>query len=137
MIKHVFSGNLNASIDSNPPFPGQERHLLKAQLVRIAHASVAMPKDLMMLDDETNKAAYNPDFAMPSVEELKSLENWCNMWPIILKNGRCSHIAPEGMDEDAAAEYMDKQAEEDKTEDRFRILQEHTPMPGMGENPPF
>jgi hypothetical protein len=30
MIKHVFTGHLNASIDSNPPFPGKERHLLRA-----------------------------------------------------------------------------------------------------------
>lgn len=30
MIKHVFTGNLNASIDSNPPFPGKERHYLRA-----------------------------------------------------------------------------------------------------------
>ena len=30
MIKHVFTGDLNASIDSNPPFPGKERHFLRA-----------------------------------------------------------------------------------------------------------
>jgi hypothetical protein len=30
MIKHIFTGNLNASIDSNPPFPGKERHFLRA-----------------------------------------------------------------------------------------------------------
>lgn len=30
MIKHIFTGNLNLSIDSNPPFPGKERHFLRA-----------------------------------------------------------------------------------------------------------
>lgn len=30
LMKHVFSGNLNAHIDSNPPFPGKERHYLRA-----------------------------------------------------------------------------------------------------------
>lgn len=35
LIKHVFSGNLNASINSSPPFPGKERHFLRAQLARI------------------------------------------------------------------------------------------------------
>lgn len=29
-IKHVLTGDLNASIDSNPPFPGKERHFLRA-----------------------------------------------------------------------------------------------------------
>lgn len=35
LIKHVFSGNLNEKITSNPPFPGFERHFLRAQLARI------------------------------------------------------------------------------------------------------
>lgn len=74
---------------------------------------------------------------MPSTDELRSLENWVNVWPIVLKNGRCSHVAPEGLDEDAAQEYLDKMAEEDKTEERFRDIQQHQPMPGMGENPPW
>jgi hypothetical protein len=29
-IKHVFTGDLNATFDSNPSFPGLERHLLRA-----------------------------------------------------------------------------------------------------------
>lgn len=39
MIKHVMSGDLNASIESNPPFPGKERHFLRAQLARIQAAT--------------------------------------------------------------------------------------------------
>jgi len=30
LIKHILTGNLNATIDSNPPFPGKERHFLRA-----------------------------------------------------------------------------------------------------------
>jgi len=29
-IKHVMTGDLNATIDSNPTFPGKERHFLRA-----------------------------------------------------------------------------------------------------------
>jgi hypothetical protein len=29
-IKHIMTGNLNASINSNPSFPGKERHYLRA-----------------------------------------------------------------------------------------------------------
>lgn len=29
-IKHIFTGDLNAQFDSNPSFPGRERHLLRA-----------------------------------------------------------------------------------------------------------
>lgn len=34
-IVKLLTGNLNATIDTNPPFPGKERHLLRAQLARI------------------------------------------------------------------------------------------------------
>jgi radial spoke head protein 4A len=30
MLKHIFTGNLNAVLDCNPPFPGKERHFLRA-----------------------------------------------------------------------------------------------------------
>jgi hypothetical protein len=30
LIKYLFTGELNAEIQSNPPFPGKERHLLRA-----------------------------------------------------------------------------------------------------------
>lgn len=34
-ISWMLTGKLNAAIDSNPPFPGKERHFLRAQLARI------------------------------------------------------------------------------------------------------
>jgi hypothetical protein len=37
LIKYAFTGSLNAQVISSPPFPGQEKHLLKAQIVRITH----------------------------------------------------------------------------------------------------
>jgi radial spoke head protein 4A len=30
LIKHIFTGDLNAVLDTNPPFPGKERHFLRA-----------------------------------------------------------------------------------------------------------
>lgn len=53
LLKHVFTGSLNANIDSCPPFPGKERHLLRAQLARIQHASEIVPKGLFEIDEET------------------------------------------------------------------------------------
>ncbi len=53
-IKHVFSGNLMADIDTNPPFPGKERHYLRAQIARITHATLLIPKGLLEFDEEIN-----------------------------------------------------------------------------------
>mmetsp|Transcript_12857 Transcript_12857/g.19914 ORF Transcript_12857/g.19914 Transcript_12857/m.19914 type:complete len:138 (-) Transcript_12857:612-1025(-) len=35
MMKHVFTGDLNGTVCSFPPFPGKERNLLRAVLARI------------------------------------------------------------------------------------------------------
>lgn len=66
MIKYIFTGNLNASINSNPPFPGKERHLLRAQLARITHATQIIPKGLLTVDEETGKESYAEDFTVPT-----------------------------------------------------------------------
>jgi radial spoke head protein 4A len=51
----MFSGHLNSEIDSNPPFPGKERHLLRAQLARIQHNTQICPKGLFEIDEDTNQ----------------------------------------------------------------------------------
>lgn len=90
-IKHAFTGDLNASFDSNPSFPGKERHYLRAQLARIFHATTICPKDCFVMDEETNQTKYNEEFAMPPTSELASLESWQNVYPSILKIGRTKH----------------------------------------------
>jgi len=131
MIKHVFTGDLNAEINSNPPFPGKERHLLRATLARISFATQIVPKGLFEIDEETNEMKFTEDFQVPPFEELKSLESWGNLHPIILQAGRVTHSEPEGMEEDAKEAYMADLEEKDKTEERFRAIQEHKPMPGL------
>ena len=91
LLKHVFTGNLNATIDSCPPFPGKERHLLRAQLARIQHASEICPKGLFEIDEETQEEKPVEEPPAVGVEELKSLEAWGHRHPIILKAGRCTH----------------------------------------------
>mmetsp|Transcript_17403 Transcript_17403/g.29285 ORF Transcript_17403/g.29285 Transcript_17403/m.29285 type:complete len:333 (+) Transcript_17403:13-1011(+) len=94
MIKKVLTGNLNATIDSNPPFPGKERHFLRAQLARIQHATEICPKGIYEIDEETQEIKMAEEPPALGFEEFKSLENWAHQHPIILKAGRCSHIAP-------------------------------------------
>ena len=106
-IKHIFTGDLNASIDSCPPFPGKERHLLRSQLARITHATQICPKGLYEMDEETNE--YKLAGEVPQdVEALKSMEGWAHQHPIILTNGspgRCSHYLPPTLKEEEKEEY--------------------------------
>jgi len=130
-IKVAFTGNLNSKIDCCPPFPGKERHLLRSQLARITHATDICPKGIFEIDEETNEMKLAEEFAMPSTEELKSLEAWGHKQQILLKAGRCSHMAPAGMGEEEKEEWMAKMGEEDKQEERFRALQEDQPITGL------
>ena len=70
----TLTGNLNANIDSCPPFPGKERHFLRAQIARIQHATEICPKGLFEIDEETNEQKYSEEFGMPGTEELKNVD---------------------------------------------------------------
>ena len=129
-IKHVFTGDLNADVDSNPTFIGKERHLLRATLARIFCATAICPKGLLGMNEETNEVEFTPEFAVPKTEELKSLEAWSNVHPIILKAGRTAHKAPKGMGEEDAAAWIEEQEGKDPTVERFRDLAQHTQFPG-------
>ena len=93
-IKAILTGNLNASIESCPPFPGKERHYLREQLARITHGTEICPKGLYEIDEETNEVKLSEEFGLPSTSELQSLEAWGHKHPILLKGGRCSHMPP-------------------------------------------
>lgn len=127
----MLTGDLNASIDSNPCFPGKERHFLRAQLARIFSATALIPKGLLEIDEETNEMKFAEEFGMPGTEELKSLEAWGNVSSIILNAGTTTHILPAEWSDEKKEEELGKLEAEDKTEERFRGLNEHTPMPGM------
>jgi radial spoke head protein 4/6 len=121
-IKHQLTGNLNASIDCCPPFPGKERHLLRATVARITHSTELCPKGMYEVDEETNEVKLAEEFAIPGTDELKSLEAWGHSHPNILQVGRCSHTEPTGIPEEELDDFKAKRDEDDKVEERFRDL---------------
>jgi len=107
-VKYIVTGNLNAEINTNPKFPGKERHFLRAQIARIAHATTIIPKDFMSPHEENEKdLQYNEEFNAPSVNDLNSMENWSYHYQNILLTGRAEHETPDvgedEMDEAVAA----------------------------------
>ena len=65
-----------------------------------------------------------------STGALGDLANWGHRYGNILNAGRCTHIAPDDIGEEQIEEYMAKQAEEDKVEERFRAINEDIPVVG-------
>jgi len=48
----------------------------------------------------------------------------------LLKAGRCTHKEPAGISEEEKEEYMTKLNEEDKSEERFKAINENKPVEG-------
>lgn len=70
---------MNAEVDTNPAFSGKERHLLRATLARIFHATAIVPKGLLALDEESGKVGFGEEFVFPKTEELKDIKAWGNV----------------------------------------------------------
>jgi hypothetical protein len=123
----VLTGDLNATFNSNPAFPGKERHLLRAQLARIFHATAIHPIGLFEADEETGETKFAEEFAMPATDKLLELESWGNTYPQILKIGRTKHLYEETPDEwdDKRKEDYEAMKEADQVVDAFRPINEH------------
>ena len=74
-IKVHFTGDLNASIITNPFFFGKEKHYLRAQIARMTHSTTLVPKGLYKLveDNEREIEEFVPEegeLLMPSTLEM-------------------------------------------------------------------
>lgn len=127
-FKHILSGDLNAEVKTNPPFPGKERHFLRAQIARIAHATTIFPKGMVEPDEENEgELKYSEEFTLPSSAELNSTEAWGHHYPNILNAGRVTHLRPDLPDEEAD-EIMAKLEEEDKVLEKLMGINEDAPI---------
>jgi radial spoke head protein 4A len=83
MVKKAMTGNLNGEVITTPPFPGKERHFLRAMLARIFHATALSPKGLFEMTEEEGEKAevkVTEEYPFPSAEELKDPVNWANTY---------------------------------------------------------
>lgn len=104
---------------------------MRATVARITHATELSPKGMYEIDEETNEIKMSEEFAMP--EDPKSLESWAHTHSNILKVGRCSHTTPVGIPDEEVEDFIAKRDEDDKVEERYRMLAEDTPISGSEE----
>lgn len=131
LIKKQLTGNLNAPVDSQPPFPFKERHLLRAQLARIQHATQICPAKTYEIDEESGAVKFAEEGPDLGTEALKSLEAWSHYPPLILQAGRCTHPEPDIADEEAKTAAIEALNTSDPTVDRFKTLNEDKQVNGM------
>ena len=99
----MFSGNLEKQIILSPAFEGQEKHLLKAQIVRIEHSTNIVPKDkytVKLEEDQDPNILPEVELVEPSEEDESKkvkmefyfkMQNWVHFLPTLLKQGRVNH----------------------------------------------
>lgn len=115
-IRKYFTGNLSAPVACFPAFPGPEAAYLRAQIARIAQATVVAPSGRLVVDEESEQTypkpiKVNPDYTVP--EGLPDLGSWQHAYQGILKIGRCTNVPfvpPEG-DEEAEPPEVEEETE--------------------------
>ncbi|EGR33145.1 radial spoke head protein, putative [Ichthyophthirius multifiliis] len=128
-IKYIFTGDLNANVKTYPPFNGKEKHLLKAQIVRISCATILTPKGLYQASEvDPNQIEFVEDpFKLPEYLELKELGTWCHLHPFLNTQGRQTYyIDPSLNEEQKAAAEEEAQKEENVSERLKDIAEEKT-----------
>lgn len=90
-IKVLFSGDLERDIICNPFFFGKEKHLLRAQIARIAQSTTLVPKGSYKLNEESDRDIdeYVPEEdskipALPSTKNAAKLDAWVHFNASIL-----------------------------------------------------
>jgi len=140
-IRKIFSGELDAAVEAHPPFPGVERHYLRAQIARISHATTVCPKDIYSTDtveeeeDEEDGEKKPKRFEVPAPEEVPALNTTdapdagdaeaiapVKGWFYGFKNDELLepknwvHIAPQLLTEGRATVYKPEEADADPDE---------------------
>lgn len=123
-IKYIVTGNLNADLNTNPKFPGKERHFLRAQIARISHTTTIVPRDYLAADDENDRLVkFNEEFAVPSATDLNTAEGWVHQYQNILLAGRAEHQRPV-LPEDEIDEAIAALEEKDPFVERLKGINE-------------
>lgn len=106
-IKKYLTGRLDAYVTAYPAFPGTEADYLRAQVGRIASATVVCPAGYFKMNEDGTVEKNEEHVARPFVEQL-DLANWAHRYPHIKEQGRCEFYAPPppdvGEDEDPPEE---------------------------------
>lgn len=104
LFKRILTGNLENAVPSYPPFPGKEKHLLRAIIAVIVGETSVSPDGFYALDDSDPpvvKPAEQEDFNNnfpKSASDLKEPDAWKHHEIEINKIGRVTAL-PEQLDE--------------------------------------
>lgn len=129
--------DLDAPIPGHPPFPGTERHFLRAQIARIAASTTVAPAGLYAVDDDNDDNDVTPvvDADARPASALQDLGTWVHLSKEInAVYGRCTPMP--ASDDDDGDDIVDvvprlQSLTEDKTESWTIAIAPTTPIVGQ------
>ncbi|KAM3132513.1 Radial spoke head protein 4 A [Paramecium bursaria] len=128
LITYIFTGDLNRAITQYPTFEGQEKHMLKAQILRITHSTLLAPRGLYKTNDDDPKLiAYEEEFKMPEIAELAGFEAWVHQPANLLKMGRITHYVDPQLPEAEKQTLLEQLQTEDPEVERLRAIVSDAP----------
>jgi len=144
LVKKYFAGHLDAPVVTYPPFPGNESNYLRAQIARIAAATLVSPIGFYTFDeengdDEEGRHAFipNEEFEPKTRAELldNTLAGWVHHGQAILPQGRCKWVNPnpkkEGGDDEEEEEEGEDAVEAEVGPPLLHPLQNDDPIGGL------
>jgi hypothetical protein len=75
LVNKVFTGYLEAKVESHPPFPGVERHYLRAQIARISHSCTVCPRQMFTTDAAEEEEEDEDGNRKPKRYEVKPYDD--------------------------------------------------------------
>jgi len=93
-IKKYLTGNLDAEVSAYPVFPGKEASYLRAQIARIAAATVLCPAGFFSVGEDGTSLEKVEDFAPASPEDQAALTSFAHRYQHIKAQGRCALYEP-------------------------------------------
>eukprot|EP00892_Ulva_mutabilis_P000881 jgi/Ulvmu1/10794/UM069_0028.1 len=111
-IHKLLTGDLDSVVGGFPAFPGRERHYLRAQVSRIAHATTLCPKGLYTMPEEAEEPEANEEYTALSAALMRDPASWCHWAPHIKAMGvTVLPEVPEPDDEDNPPVLLPEQTE--------------------------
>jgi radial spoke head protein 4A len=145
-MRRYLTGVLSAPVLGYPRFPWPEQSYLRAQISRIAAATVVSPKGIFEMAEAPEEAGEDAPEVMVKSEEpeiadadgLKEAENWCHHVAQLLKQGRCLAWAPPEGEDEEEEEPPAEEEEEEEPEEALPMLSglegDVNPKPPVGED---
>lgn len=87
-IKHIFTGDLDAKVITNPFFEGTEKELLRAQIARINQTTTLVPSGLYKVNEENKNEVIDEVEEKKKIapfDDLTKLEYWLHYCPTLLQ----------------------------------------------------